>query len=45
MKDVFMPYYINGNNIKNLFQIAINRYGNIDVNINRVDTTIELNVP
>lgn len=45
MKDVFMPYYINGNNIKNLFQIAINRFGNIDVNINRLDTTIELNVP
>lgn len=45
MKDVFVPYYINGNNIKNLFQIAINRYGSIDVNINRVDTTIELNVP
>lgn len=45
MKNVFMPYYINGNNIKNLFQIAINRYGNIDINIARVDTTIELNVP
>lgn len=45
MKNVFMPYYINGNNIKNLFQIAINRFGNIDINIARVDTTIELNVP
>lgn len=45
MKDVFMPYYMNGNNIKNLFQIAITRYGTIDINIATVSTTIELNVP
>lgn len=45
MKNVFMPYYINGNNIKNLFQIAINRFGKIDINISRLDTTIEFNVP
>lgn len=45
MKNIFVPYYINGNNIKTLFQIAISRFGNIDVNINRIDTSIELSVP
>lgn len=45
MKNIFMPYYINGNNIKSLFQIAINRYGNIDVNVATVNTTLEVNVP
>lgn len=45
MKDIFMPYYMNGNNIKNLFQIAIKRYGNIDIDVATVTTNIELNVP
>ncbi|GEM_PF-384677 len=45
MKNVFMPYYINSNNIKNLFQIAVNRFGKIDINIARLDTTIEINMP
>lgn len=45
MKNIFMPYYINGNNIKSLFQIAINRYGNIDVNVATINTTLEVNVP
>ncbi|MFR1708360.1 MAG: hypothetical protein ACLSV2_05635 [Clostridium sp.] len=45
MKDVFMPYYINGDTIRDMYKIAINRYENIEINGTREDTTIQATLP
>ncbi|HAK43411.1 MAG TPA: hypothetical protein DCM59_12870 [Clostridium sp.] len=45
MKNVFMPYYINGDTIRDAYKIAINRFENIEINATREDTTIQATLP
>lgn len=45
MKNVFVPYYINNDSVKNMYQIALNRYTNIDFNGRRTETTIQATMP
>ncbi len=41
MKNIFMPYYINGDTIRDMYKIAINRYENIEISGKREETTIQ----
>lgn len=45
MKNVFVPYYINNDSVKNMYQIALYRYANIDFNGRRTETTIQATMP
>ncbi|WP_346936126.1 hypothetical protein [Clostridium sp.] len=45
MKNIFMPYYINGDTIRDMYKIAINRFENIEINATREDTTIQATLP
>jgi hypothetical protein len=45
MKNIFMPYYINGDTIRDMYKIAINRFENIEIKGTREDTTIQATLP
>lgn len=45
MKDLFIPYYINPDGVKNLYQIALNRYTNIDLNAIKNSVTVQFSLP
>jgi len=40
-----MPYYINGDTIRDMYKIAINRYENIEISGKREETTIQATLP
>lgn len=45
MKNIFMPYYINGDTIRDMYKIAISRYENIEISGKREETTIQATLP
>ncbi len=45
MKNIFVPYYINGETLKNAYKVAVNRFENIEISSTSEETTIQTTVP